>query len=703
MTSSALRRILLVVRAAAVAAFVAPPLASPLPRTPNARGRTCWPPRAFAAAATTCGAPPLRVRPTMTNSMGGAAAGIRMADDGVDNPFAKWIKTENNITEDSQGAGGDGRATKAPAAKAADREPPKKAVETSFRADNGDLVENPFAKYITGASAGASSSSSSGAIAAAATSSPSAFSKEVDVEVEVVVEAAADEAAAPPSAAAAAVAKVSKRPVSLSPAPPRRMSNDDMGISGGTNGGGSRVPSRVPFFYPALLVGGALVGSAFGAGLMLLPTLPTTLRRAVLLAVSSFASAILAAWLDVKILAATCAELAVGAYNGVGWLVVASGQAAVGAAVGTTNGVFWLMTTFVQAAVAAAAYFGAVAQGYLNAVTSVALAAQALAFGALARTLTLVGAGAQRTAGAVTGGAAAVATGGASGASAAASGVSSVAASGAAAVNVAAQSVASLVSAVYQAVLHVVLHAAPTALLAGLTQLRLLLVAIATAVAAGATSLGTAVQVLLQTISRTAERQLPASVPEAALSSPGSTALPPLAPPPTWTAPPIIATLTSAVSQFVSRLVAAAPTLLIGAATYAFLSWAIRNPEDFAARRRDAADRVARFMEWAREEEERATGLRQRAFGADGSPAEVSQSQMQSSSTAAARPSEPSTRPVRPILDISDEDSSAALPEPKPRAPNFYQGRPKPDPEEVQRFLDQWKRVRDGRDTQQRD
>ena len=46
MTSSALRRILLVVRAAAVAAFVAPPLASPLPRTPNARGRTCWPPRA---------------------------------------------------------------------------------------------------------------------------------------------------------------------------------------------------------------------------------------------------------------------------------------------------------------------------------------------------------------------------------------------------------------------------------------------------------------------------------------------------------------------------------------------------------------------------------------------------------------------------------------------------------------------------------
>ena len=363
-------------------------------------------------------------------------------------------------------------------------------METSFRADNGDLVENPFAKYITGASAGASSSSSSGAVAAAATSSPSAFSKEVDVEVEVVVEAAADEAAAPPSAAAAAVAKVSKRPVSLSPAPPRRMSNDDMGISGGTNGGGSRVPSRVPFFYPALLVGGALVGSAFGAG-------SCCCRHCRRPCAARYCSRLiicerhLAAWLDVKILAATCAELAVGAYNGVGWLVVASGQAAVGAAVGTTNGVFWLMTTFVQAAVAAAAYFGAVAQGYLNAVTSVALAAQALAFGALARTLTLVGAGAQRTAGAVTGGAAAVATGGASGASAAASGVSSVAASGAAAVNVAAQSVASLVSAVYQAVLHVVLHAAPTALLAGLTQLRLLLVAIATAVAAGATSLGT--------------------------------------------------------------------------------------------------------------------------------------------------------------------------------------------------------------------
>ena len=70
-------------------------------------------------------------------------------------------------------------------------------------------------------------------------------------------------------------------------------------------------PSRRLYYYPALLAGGALVGSAFGAGLMALPVIPATVKRAVLLVFGSFARAFLAAWIDVKVLGSALSDAAV--------------------------------------------------------------------------------------------------------------------------------------------------------------------------------------------------------------------------------------------------------------------------------------------------------------------------------------------------------------------------------------------------------
>ena len=368
-----------------------------------------------------------------------------------------------------------------------------RGVETSFSRQWRPRGEP---QYITGASAGASSNSS-GAVAAAATQ-PKRVLKEVDVEVEVVVEAAGR-----PRHLQAPLPPPSPRSASdwcPPPAPPRRMSNDDMGISGGTNGGGSRVPSRVPFFYPALLVGGAPSGPRLGG--------PPAADTADDLAPRGTARCLIICERHLGCVARR--ENPRGHLRGArrGCLQWCCGSSSPPAR--QPSAPQWAPPT----ACLADDDVRARAPRRRLLWRSCAGLPECRIQWPLHRRSPLGSPAPSRW----WGGRSADCWGGHGRrccrrywgrvrASAAASGVSSVAASGAAAVTRPPNRWLPLSVRLLGAA-HVVLHAAPTALLAGLTQLRLLLVAIATAVM-GATSLGTAVQVPLQTISRTAEELLP--------------------------------------------------------------------------------------------------------------------------------------------------------------------------------------------------